>query len=205
MFEHLDEHGEPCTRHVANRDALLTFAAIGARVSSFNHDLASKLQGVMMAIDEISELASDANTRRAVETAQEALQEATALLATNRALTRAAIPAKIALRDLVAAAGDRVGVKVRGALPDGELVCVVPLTTHGLGLALDAIAGAGRARAVDLVASQADGRVTLELASTAEPAKSANDSLALAAFVIARAGGEVRCRERGLIVQLPAS
>ena len=206
-MKHLDEDGNECTQHATNSDALMTFAVIGSRVSSFNHDIASKLQGMMMALDEIEELlerVGDSDLRRATETAQQALKEASALLSTNRSLTRTSTKTKAELRDVVRAAGDRAGIEVRGDMPDGQLETVVPLLAQGLGLALDAIAGAGRGRFVEVIATREGDRAKLEFISTAEPAKSPGDAFALASFVIARTGGELRCgRDQRLHVQLP--
>jgi len=56
-IEHLDDQGRPCTKHPsATIDELMVLAVIGSRVSGFHHDIASKLQGLMMSIDEIGEL-----------------------------------------------------------------------------------------------------------------------------------------------------
>ena len=204
---HLDEDGNPCTEHAASLEALLVFATIGSRVASFNHDIASKLQGMMMALDEIEELhdrVGDSDLRRATETAQASLKEASALLSANRSLTRTGTKSKAALRDLVKTAGDRVGVDIRGSVPDGEVEAAIPLLAQGIGLAIDAIAGTGRARFVDVIASREGTRATLVFASTADPTKTLGESLALAGFVIKRANGELRCgRDRRLHVQLP--
>lgn len=204
---HLDEDGKPCTEHPANLEALLLFATIGSRIASFNHDIASKLQGMMMALDEIEELQSrldDSDLQRATETAQGSIKEASALLHANRMLTRTSAKTKAQLRDVVHAAGERVGVDVRGDVPDGEIETVVPLLTQALGLAVDAIAGSGRARFVDVIATREATTAKLVFASTAEPTKTIGDSLALASFVIQRASGELRCgRDRRVHVQLP--
>ena len=85
---HLDEHGQPCSHHPAATDQdLLSLALVGSRAPSFHHDLASKLQGLMMAIDEISEVSGEVPppVLRAIETAHGALREVLALLGTNRA------------------------------------------------------------------------------------------------------------------------
>lgn len=202
MFEHLDEGGTVCTRHAPNASGLLALATIGSRVSGFNHDIASKLQAVMMTLDEISEhVERDPNPalRSAVEDAIGALQEATTLLTANRALTRIATKSKAALRDVIDAASNRIGVTIRGALPDGQIETAVPLLTQGFALVLDALVGTGRARSVD-VAVSGD---TFVFTSSAEPTATFHDALALASFVIATAGGELRCGERKVIVKLP--
>ena len=202
---HLDEDGKPCTRHATSEDVLMTYAVIGARVASFNHDIASKLQGLMMSIDEIDEICervADGDLRRATDTAQAAMKEANTMLSANRALTRTSTRAKVQLCDLVEQASKRAGVAMRGAVPDGQVELVVALTVHALGLALDAIGGVGRGRAVELSATIDGGRA--HLVFTGAPATS-GDAFALAAFAIARAGGELRCRPDGLAVQLPLS
>ena len=203
-MNHLDETGAECTRHAANVDALLTFAVIGSRVATFNHDIASKLQGLMMSLDEIDEMLdriADPHLRRATETAQQAIKEASTLLSANRSLTRSS-KAKLQLRDVVKSASERSGVGVLGSIPDAQ-ADVAALTTHALGLALDAIGGTGKNRIVDVVATIQNGRARLVFTSAAEPTKSAGDAFALAAFAIARAGGELRCRDNGFVVQLP--
>lgn len=203
-MKHLDEDGEPCAVHATSEDVLMTFAVIGSRVSSFNHDIASKLQGLMMSIDEIDEICervSDADLRRATETAQLAIKEASAMLSANRALTRTA-RSKVQLGELVKQASERSGVSVHGTLPDAQIEVVVALTAHALGLALDAVGGTGRARGVGVTATIEGGGA--HLVFTGEPAKS-GDAFALAAFVIAHAGGELRCRANGVSVQLPLS
>lgn len=205
-MKHKAEDGSECTEHVASSDALMTYAVIGSRVSAFNHDIASKLQGMMMALDEIEELCErvgDPDLRRATETAQASLKEASALLSANRSLTRTSTKTKAQLGDVVRAAGERVHVDVRGALFDGELETVVPLLVQGLALMIDAIAGAGRGRFVDVIATREGDRASLVFASTAEQVKPIGDALELAGFVIARAGGELRCARERLHVQLP--
>lgn len=206
---HLDEDGKPCAEHPASLELLLVYATIGSRVSSFNHDIASKLQGMMMALDEIEEMydrLDSSDLQRANETAQSSLREANALLQANRALTRTSTKTKAQLRDVVRSAGDRVGVDVRGTVPDGEIETVVPLLAHGLGLAIDALAGSGRSRFVDVIASREGDRATLVFASTAEPTKTLGEALALASFVVTRANGELRCgRDRRMHVQLPVA
>lgn len=206
-MKHLDEDGHVCTEHVPADDEILTLATIGSRVSTFNHDLASKLQGMMMALDEIEELlerVGDSDLRRANETAQQALKEASALLSANRSLTRTSTKTKAQLRDVVRAAGERANVEVRGEVPEGQLEAIVALLAQGLGLAIDALAGAGRGRFVNVTATREGDLVKLTFASTAAPTKSFADALHLASFVIARANGELRCgRDHRLHVQLP--
>ena len=202
-MNHLDESGAPCERHgAANPDAILTFALIGSRVTSFNHDLASKLQGVMMALDEIAELTTDPDMVRAADTAQAALKEATTLLSANRQLTRTS-PTKSPVREIVETAGKRFGIVVRGPMATAEIDAVIPQLTHALGLAFDAVAGTGRDRTLDVTSTHTDKRITLVFATPAAPSKTAGDALAIAASAVERAGGTLRCGQDRLTIALP--
>jgi len=205
---HLGVDGRPCAVHgEPSADAVMTFAVIGSRVTSFNHDIASKLQGLMMALDEMHELLAATLTtdvRCALETAQTALVEATACLSQNRALTRTTTRTRAPVRQVIETASQRFGITLRGAVPEADVEAAIPLLAHGIGLALDAIAGAGRARALDVVASASEGTLTLELTTAAEARPNAADALGLAAFVVAGAGGALHCRDaQHLVVRLP--
>jgi len=206
-FHHLDEHGQPCALHeVARHDGMLHFATIGSLMSSFNHDIASKLQGLMMALDEISELAEphgDADLMRAAETAHSALKELNKLLVTNRAFTKPPVRTRSTLRELASEAGERVGVTLHGELPDASVDVGVPMMLHAFALALDVAAGVGRSRGLEVAARIVDSQVELRLPLATTGPANASESLAIAAWVFARAGGELRCGERQLILRLP--
>jgi hypothetical protein len=203
---HAGDDGQPCTRHVpVSLDTLLHFATIGSRISSFHHDIASKLQGLMMALDEISELVEpggDTDLGRAAETAHAALKELTQIFMLNRALAKAPIRGRTTLRELAARASERVGVQPRGALPEVTVEVAVPLITQGFALAFDIAAGAGRSRSLELTASVVDARVELVLPA-APPSANANESLAIAAWVFAHEGGDLRCSESQILLRLP--
>jgi hypothetical protein len=201
---HLDDEAHPCTRHpAASLDAILQLATIGSRMSGFNHDLASKLQGLMMALDEILDAAPPgSDLARAAESGHEALQGLNKLLAANRALARPPVRARITLAELAGHAAERYAVSLRGVLPAAELELVVPLVTHALALAFDASAGVGRGRTLAVTARLAGGRAELRLAAPAMTSQ-ASESLALASWVFAREGGELRCGDACVIVRLP--
>jgi hypothetical protein len=203
---HLDEHGRVCTRHaLASADELLSLAAIGARAPSFHHDLASKLQGLMMALDEIGELSGDAPPplTRAVDTAHATLKEVLALLNANRALTKAPIPVRIAVAHLIARASDRVYVTVRGEIPAAEVTVAVPAITHAMALVLDVAGGPGRGRTVDVTTIVEDAAVVLSFSASSDPPPNAAESLALAGFMLGREHGALSCSANRLIVRLP--
>ncbi|HEU0030881.1 MAG TPA: hypothetical protein VFQ53_09615 [Kofleriaceae bacterium] len=207
---HLDERGEPCRYHEApSLDTILHYATIGSRMSGFHHDVASKLQGLMMAVDEISELAAPTGNEeleRAAQTALDALKDLNALLTTNRALAKPPVKARTTLRELATRAGERVGIKLGQPVVDATLEVSAPAVIHGLALAFDVAAGAGRSRTLD-VRSRLDGkRVELVLPLSATPIANASEALAIAAWVLGREAGRLACRQGAqLVVELAVS
>ncbi len=204
---HLGDDARPCARHAeVSLDAILQLAAIGSRMAGFNHDIASKLQGLMMALDEINELAGpDTELSRTADMAQAALQDLNRLLVSNRTLTKPPVRTRVGLAELTARASERYSVVVRGTIPNAEVELAVPLVIHALALALDASAGPGRSRSLDVDGRIIDGkRAELSFASTPIPANNASESLAIASWVLAREGGELRCApDARVIVRLP--
>jgi hypothetical protein len=212
--EHVDETGAPCARHPAIAPAsLYQLAMVGSRAPAFHHDCASKLQGLVMALDELTELTEhgDPQVIRAVETALEASRELNALLNFNRTLTRPAARTTIALDELVTRAAERVGVALRGARPAGVMVSIgVAPMIHALSLAIDVAAGTGRGRTLAFTAtldtSSAAGAIELALDSSPLQAPSAGEAIAIAGFVIARdGGGRLWCTSSGdqMVIRLP--
>jgi hypothetical protein len=207
--DHLDETGAPCARHAPlSQDALFQLAMVGSRASAFHHDCASKLQGLVMALDELTELTEhgDPQVIRAIETAIEASRELNALLNVNRALTRPTAKTPIELRELVARGAERVGVAVHGVLPDATVGVSVAPMTHALALAIDVAAGTGRGRSLAVSAEVAAGSVELALHSSPLQAPNAGDALAIVGFVVERDGGRLWCSSAGtrLVLRLPA-
>lgn len=206
---HLDEHGTPCVTHPASTsDAILALALVGSRATGFNHDIASKLQGLMMALDEISELGeTDANLGRAAETAHAALKEVLGILNANRAMTKAPSRAPLALAELVTRAGERIYVTLQGSLPSVDLEVSAATMIHAMSLIFDIAGGPGRGRLLPVTCEQTPGFVALSLPLAAPMTATSADALALATFVLARDGGELRCADAGarFIVKLPLS
>jgi hypothetical protein len=208
--DHLDETGAPCTRHPPIAPAnLYQLAMVGSRAPAFHHDCASKLQGLVMALDELTELAEhgDPQMLRAIETAMEASRELNALLNLNRALTRPAVKARVTLRELVTRGAERVGVSVNGALPDSLMVSVgVAPVTHAFALSVDVAAGSGRGRALTVDTTARDGVVEIALVTSTVQPTNAADALAIASFVVAREGGRLWCSAAGdrIVIRLPA-
>ncbi len=206
---HLDEAGEPCARHpAATPSSVYQLAMVGSRAPAFHHDCASKLQGLVMALDELSELTEhgDPQLIRAVETALEASRELNALLNFNRTLTRPAPKAAIRLNELIARAAERVGVAPVGSTPAVEVSVGVAPMTHGLALAIDVAAGTGRGRTVAVAAQLTAGQVEITLDLSAQQPANASELLGIAGFVVARDGaGQLWCRAAGdrLVIRLP--
>ena len=202
---HLDETGQPCARHAAiSEDVMLAFAAVGSRISGFHHDAASKLQGMMMAIDEISELATG-DVATAAATASAALQDLHKILTVNRALAKAPQRKATPIKELVARAAERHGVKVRGELPAGSVQIALPSIAHAVSIPFDITAGpVSKARTIDVTCS-VGAKVTLDITAGGELAAiaNANELLALAAFLLRREDGALACKPNGFVVELP--
>ncbi len=206
MIEHVDEDGKPCTRHVATEEKLLAYAAVGARAAGFHHDAASKLQSLVMALDEISELIGeeDSEIRTATETAQSAMRQLHALLSLNRALAKTPQIAPTLLPELLQRAAERHAVKLRGNVPSIDVMAAPPSMTHAFAMLLDMLAGSpAQGRDVEVSSQSEGGRVTIALAGSLEATHpNANELIALAAFLLSREGGSLRCGSKKFIVEL---
>jgi signal transduction histidine kinase len=210
LIEHLDETGAPCAHHPPVRaDAMLQLAMIGSRASAFHHDCASKLQGLVMALDELGELTEhgDPQVLRALESALDSTRELNALLNANRALTKLSARTPIAIGELARKAGHRVGVTVQGAGTDAMVDVGVPAMTHALALAIDVVAGSGRGRTVAIASAVVAHEVELVLHASANQPANASEALAIASFVAGREGGKLWCSAAGdrLLLRLPAA
>jgi hypothetical protein len=210
VIDHVDETGAPCKRHAAaEAAALLQLAMVGSRAPVFHHDCASKLQGLLMALDELSELTENGDPQllRPIEAALQASRELNALLNVNRALTKPSQRTVIAVRTLVTSAAERAAVKWQGSLPDLSVNVAGPPATHALALAIDVAAGTGRGRSLVIGAAIVERDAVLELHSHATAPANASESLAIASFVVARDGGRLWCAASGdrMFVRLPAA
>ncbi|HEY4176217.1 MAG TPA: hypothetical protein VGM90_05280 [Kofleriaceae bacterium] len=196
---HLDDQGQPCTTHPEPPvDALLSLAVIGSRAGGFNHDIASKLQGLMMALDEISELGEqDSNLARSAESAHTALKEVLSTLNVNRAMTKPPSRAPISLPELWTRAGERVYVTLKGQLPTVDVEVSAATMTQALALALDVCGGPGRGRAISADVAQTATHVTVTFPAVMPLPSNAAEALAIATYVLARDGGSFTCCDGG--------
>ncbi len=207
MIDHLDEEGRPCTQHAVTRDKLMMYATVGSRASGFHHDTASKLQSLVMALDEISELIGEeeSDLRTATETAQTAVRQLHVLLTANRALTKPPQRTTALVPELLHHSASRHAVKLRGEVASLAVHVAVPAMTHAFAVLLDMIAGPpASGRAVEVTARTDAGRATLTLTGNVEPTHpNANELIAVASFVLAGEGGALRCGPRRFTVELP--
>jgi hypothetical protein len=210
MTDHFDENGKPCTRHAVATDGLLAWAAVGSRISGFHHDTASKLQSLMMALDEATELLGDdrPDLMVALQTATTSMKEMHALLSENRALAKAPQRKPTQIAELLKRAAARHGVKLIGEVGPMTAHVAPPSIVHALALVLDLSAGSLHAtRAVTVTATPRGDDVVIDLVGQpVDPTKDLiNESVAVAAFLLAREDGELRCSPKGFVVQLPTT
>lgn len=209
MTHHLDESGQPCTRHVpASPERILALAVVGSSTPSFHHDIASKLQSLIMSLDEIAELTENSDVRMLVTTAEDTIRELSELLATNRSLVRPSRRGRHAIAKLIALAAERTGVRVPATIPAFDVEVGLFATTHGLSLIFDLAAGPvplGRTLDVKVTAEPTD--LVLEVAGPAaalQPLPSNFDEvMTLAAFALAREAGQLRCGPGRFTIRLP--
>jgi hypothetical protein len=187
-------------------DVLLAWAAVGSRASGFNHDCASKLQSLMMALDEATEFIHDpSEVQRSVETASAAVKELLALLTENRALTKPPAAKTVELASVLQRAANRHGIKLRGEIGTATIKIAPPSFVHAIALLLDMLAGpASSTRAVEIDVRSADGQVVLGITGQ-PPAASASDAIDIATWMIEREGGKVLSAPGGFHVHLPAA
>lgn len=206
--EHLDEAAQPCTRHPnATLDELMFLAVIGSRAPGFHHDVASKLQGLMMSVEEVSELSHglDPQIGRAAETALEALRDILALLNVNRSLTKPPTRKAVALGDILKRAAERVYVSLTGEIVESTVDVSAPSTIHALSLVLDVAGGPGRGRTINVTSRHDGTHVELRFSASPTPPHGVAESLALGTYVLARERGSLRCTADGtqIVARLP--
>jgi len=207
-FPHLDETGEPCVHHPAvPLDEVLVMALTASRRTGFHHHLASKLQGLTMAIHEVVELSENGEEalKEAGDSASQALREILDLLTPNRALTKVPVKVAIAAGDLCDRALERVRASFTRPLPPVTVELSVPLVVQALALAFDVAGGSGRSRAIDVNATTEGAHLVMSLALPAELTVPAGRALGLAAFGLTREGGGLRCSSDGtrMVIRLP--
>jgi hypothetical protein len=206
---HLDEAGQPCAHHgPARLDRLLRLAFVGTRTPGFNHDFATRLQTLLLTVDALSIVATrrgDDELRGMAAEVSASAQQFNDLLAGNRALVPAAPRTCESLRDIVRQAIERSNIVLLCELPDVDLAVTAPAVIHALVLAF-AVAAAvrpGRGAEVAATCHRLERHLELELEVVTPPPDHAPESLAVAAEMLSRDGGDLRCGEGCLRVRLP--
>jgi hypothetical protein len=207
MTEHLDESGQPCKRHPPPSAAnLMAMALLGSRMPSFHHDVASKLQSLMMAVDELSELAETIEARAAAIAATTAVKELTTLFMMNRALGKSPQRRPTPVAEVFARAAERSGVRTAGELATCNIDIALPSIVHACAVILDLAAGPlSHGRTVEITGKTKNH--VLEVVVTGPPntplPANAGDVLSLASFALHREGGELRCGADRYTIRLP--
>lgn len=185
---------------------MLALALLGSRMPSFHHDVASKLQSLMMAIDELEELAEGGEMKAAASSAAGAVRELTTLFATNRALAKAPQRRPTPIGELFARAAERAGVRTTGELPPCTVDVALPSIAHACAVVLDLAAGPLSMGRTAEITGSIDG-ATLIVIVTGPPSaplpNNAGDVLALATFALEREQGSLHCLGERYVIRLP--
>ena len=188
---------------------MLALALLGSRMPSFHHDAASKLQSLLMALDEIEELSEGrADLRQAAATAQSSLRELNQLIVANRALAKGPQRKRTPVSEVITRAADRSGVHVGGEITPLEVEIALPSIVHAVALVLDLVAGPTTLGRVVSLTSTVDGRhLSLELVGpaggTTTLPPNGNEMIAIASFALKREDGALRCGVDRFTVKLP--
>ena len=209
-MSHVDETGAPCARHPELASVrLYELAILGSRMRTFNHELASKLQALMMAVDEARDISEpgEPSLRVALDSASAALRGLRDLLDGSRALANPGLRTRVSVHELIDRAADRCGVKVRGQLDECQIRVSVSAMTHAFAQLLDLASGAGLQRVAE-VSIRDDTRVlAVSITGTGEARKDVaiEEMVALAAHAVEREGGSLACGASGFTVRLPVA
>lgn len=209
MNHHLDESGNHCTRHAtAAPEAIFELALLGSSVPSFHHDIASKLQSLIMTFDELGDVAVTTELRNIVATAGDTVRELGSLLAANRSLARSPRRERHAITKLIGLAASRSGVRAEGAIPTSEAEVGLLATTHALALIFDLAAGpVALGRRVEIAGSTDAAFAVLDVIGPAAaihpPPSNYSEVMALASFAFAREAGQLRCGPGRFTIRLP--
>jgi C4-dicarboxylate-specific signal transduction histidine kinase len=201
---HLDHAGKPCAEHPARIDDLLGLATLGATAFSVLHDVASGLQALAAAIDELEAYSETAEPneelRAAIVAASSALQSTNKLFVDARRAVRGGGHLRDVIRidSLVQRAIDRADARVApmDSPPATEVAVLIPIMTHIIASLIDTAAGTGRAEvAVSDAGDQVE--VAIRAVEPERPPLGVGTTLAIAAGVISDHGGSLQCDRDG--------
>jgi hypothetical protein len=185
-------------------DGILALALIGARSRGFHHDIASKLQGLMMAIDEIADrnlVLEDDRVQRAVEAAADSMREVQAQLAAFRTLGRGVDARTCSLRELVTAGARAAAVVAAGELPDVAVVATPSAAVQVIAMACELADTTGTVDVAVGVRDDAGIEVSVRCRGGELPELVRAEAIALMAFALGRDGGTVRDGGDGVVMR----
>jgi hypothetical protein len=204
---HVDESGVPCERHPTGMSSgVLHHALVGSRTQGTHHDLASRLQSLLMAIEEIVELAQqtpkDGDLRIAADTALAALTQANDILAAHRSFARGSGErVRAFVRDLLTRASRRTGVSVDvSSLGDVEINVLPARAEQALALLLEVLGAdlvAARKVTAEVEITDTSTVLTLRGGDPGAPRAQATDLVTLASYALGCDHGRLRCGAAG--------
>lgn len=183
---------------------LLELALVGTRARGFHHDVASKLQMLMMVTDELAEYSDeldDEHVKQLAASALDAVKDVHQLMIGYRAMSRPDGATPVKLSDLFERGAARAAVEMRGTLPSEMVMARVPIAVQAVTLACEIVAGHGVIEASASIGE--DGvRVVLEAETRVgdAPDLAHDDAFALIAFAL---GAPVEYSERRMVLRLP--
>lgn len=185
---------------------LLALALLGSRMGGFNHDLASKLQSLLMGMDELEELVADrgdAELTGALEGVRGAAEELASVLTESRALVRGTL-ARPSVAALVQAAAAQVGVMLTGELdPQWTSEVAHAPVLQALALALDVAAGAGRQRSLAVSGAVRATMCELVVTCVTPPTVKGTTLLGIARGALTATGGALALEGATIRIELP--
>ncbi len=194
-MDHDGDGGGPCTRHtLGSLDPLLGLAMVGSRASGFQHDVASKLQSLVMSLEEIGDRADaldDPDLVVALTAAREAVRDMTAQLQNFRQLSRQPPAAPIPLREVFARAAERAALHVRTEPSPLVIVASAAEVVHAVALLLDGALGRATPRELDVAFSPRGFALAMG---------ASNEAVTVATYVFRRCGGTLRCTADQIVV-----
>ena len=196
---HTTEGGAACTDHVARVEDLVTPATLGTSCFAALHDLASALQGIGAAIDELDfAVGADPRLRPLVDEAVAANERATAMFVAQRAMIRDPGKRKetVEVATMINRATHQASVRpVLGVLAAGTVDVAVPVIAQ----VVASLVGATAAETPPTVTATADGDTVAIAIVAATPAPAPANIGATLAFCARAAeshGGSVHCGTR---------
>jgi hypothetical protein len=197
---HTTDTGAACERHAPRAEDLIGPATLGATCFAALHDLASGLQAISAAVDELdATVGADPRLRALVDAVIEANETATAMFVAMRNTVRD--PGRrrqsVEIGHLVRRATQQASgaSTIAGAVPVGDVEVAIPVVAQVLATLIDA-AGKDAEVTAALGGTATDVAIVIAAAAAAEPPTTIGATLAIAARALEAQGGTVACGDR---------